>query len=68
MSWSSTDGDRAKVPSGGRVKRIIDEWRVAGHWWASEMRRDYYLVELEGGKLIELYREEESWCVTGISD
>jgi hypothetical protein len=53
---------------GGRVRRVIDEWRVAGRWWATELRRDYYLLELDGGMLIELYREGEQWCVTGIAD
>lgn len=68
VSWSPADGSRAKAASGGRVKRIIDEWRVAGRWWTSEIRRDYYLVELDGGRLIELYREGQSWCVTGVAD
>lgn len=67
VSWSSASS-RGKAPSGGRVTRIIDEWRVAGRWWATEMRRDYYLLELDGGRLIELYREGESWCVTGVAD
>lgn len=50
------------------MTRIIDEWRVAGRWWATEMRRDYYLLELHGGRLIELYGEGEHWCVTGVAD
>lgn len=50
------------------MARVIDQWRVASRWWASELRRDYYLLELVGGILIELYREGESWCVTGIAD
>jgi hypothetical protein len=62
---SATAGVRA---SGGRVARVIDEWRVAGRWWANEVRRDCYLVELDGGRLVELYREGESWCVTGVAD
>lgn len=68
VSWSSASGERVKAPAGGRVKRVIDEWRVAGRWWVSEIRRDYYLLELEGGRLVELYREGESWCVTGVAD
>jgi hypothetical protein len=54
--------------SGGRVARVIDAWRVAGRWWANEVRRDYFLVELDGGRLVELYREGELWCVTGTAD
>ncbi|MEX2536274.1 MAG: hypothetical protein WD273_11830 [Trueperaceae bacterium] len=75
VSWSSASSGRASLkpgstgtPSGGRVTRIIDEWRVAGRWWATEMRRDYYLLELHGGRLIELYGEGEHWCVTGVAD
>lgn len=47
---------------------MIDEWRVAGRWWAKEMRRDYYLLELDGGRLVEIYREGGEWCVTGVAD
>jgi hypothetical protein len=47
---------------------VIDEWRAAGRWWANEIRRDCYLLEFEDGSLIELYREAESWFVTGIAD
>ena len=68
VNWSSADGNRINPSFGGRVRRVIDEWRVDGRWWAKEIRRDYYLVELEGGQLVELYREGESWCVTGIAD
>lgn len=68
VNWSSASSDRATATSGGRVHRVIDEWRVAGRWWASEIRRDYYLLELDGGKLVELYREGERWCVTGVAD
>lgn len=50
------------------MARVIDEWRVATRWWASEIRRDYYLLELSGGMLIELYREGEAWWVTAITD
>lgn len=50
------------------MTRVIDEWRVAGRWWEAELRRDYYLVELDGGRLVELYREAEHWCVTGVAD
>lgn len=78
VSWPSAverqaaSGGRLKAApsrrSRGHVTRVIDEWRMAGRWWVSEMRRDYYLVELDGGRLIELYREGERWCVTGIAD
>jgi hypothetical protein len=81
VSWSSAAESSAgssigRVPvaartaraSGGRVARVIDAWRVAGRWWANEVRRDYFLVELDGGRLVELYREGERWCVTGVAD
>jgi hypothetical protein len=61
----SPSGSRA---SGGRIARVVDEWRVAGRWWANEVRRDYFLVELDGGRLVELYREGELWYVTGTAD
>ena len=68
VNWSSVDARRAKSSSGGRVRRVIDEWRVDSRWWTREIRRDYYLLELEGGQLVEVYREGEGWCVTGVAD
>ena len=68
VNWHSANGSARQERSGGQVRRVIDQWRVATRWWAKEIRRDYYLLELDGGRLIELYREGEQWCVTGVAD
>lgn len=52
----------------GRVLQVIDDWRYAGRWWDRELRRDYYLLELDSGQVLELYREEGRWCVTRLQD
>src|SRR5690606_17831212 len=41
-----------------RVVHVIDRWRYDGRWWEPhELHRDYYLLELEAGVRLELFRE-----------
>jgi len=47
-----------------RVERIVDAWRYGGRWWRGERPRDYFLLELEGGLLLEVYREGETWVAS----
>lgn len=71
VRWSSAEWrppGRSGTAVNHRVARVVDEWRVDGRWWAEEVHRDYYLLELDGGTLVELYREGENWCLTGMAD
>jgi hypothetical protein len=47
-----------------RLERIAEVWRVDDGWWRpSPVARTYFRVELEGGQLLTLYRDdgEGSW-------
>lgn len=68
VSWSSGRAERPDEEAERSAARVIDEWRVDARWWDRELHRDYYLLELNGGKIIEIYREGERWCVTGVAD
>ena len=39
-----------------RVAAIHDTWRIDDEWWRDEIARRYYVVELEGGRRLTLYR------------
>ncbi len=59
---------RRPVPT-RRVAGVIDSWRYDGRWWEPrELHRDYYLLELEGGAQLEMFREGEVWWVARTSD
>lgn len=59
---------RRAAPS-RRVANVIDSWRYDGRWWeARELHRDYYLLELDGGAQLELFREGAEWWVARASD
>ncbi len=47
-----------------RVRRILDRWRYGGRWWRGEPPRDYFLLELEGGRLLEVYQEAGRWVAS----
>lgn len=40
-----------------RVVAIHDTWRIDDEWWRDEIARRYYVVELEGGRSLTLYRD-----------
>ncbi len=50
------------------VRRILDAWRYNSRWWQGEAPRDYYLLELETGHVIEVFRSAEQWTLSRISD
>lgn len=60
----------ARRPSPSRrVLTVVDRWRYDGRWWeARELHRDYYLLELDGGTHLELFREGEEWWAARASD
>lgn len=52
-----------------RVVNVLDRWRHTGHWWEPrEVRRHYYLLELDDGAQLELFREGDGWWVARVSD
>lgn len=50
------------------VLRVLDRWRYDGRWWELEIHREYYLLELQGGSTLELFREEDTWWAARVSD
>lgn len=40
-----------------RVAAIHDTWRIDDEWWRDEIARRYYVVELESGRRLTLYRD-----------
>lgn len=40
------------------VTRVLDRWRAGGRWWEGEPPRDYFLLELAGGMVVEVYKED----------
>jgi hypothetical protein len=50
------------------VRRILDFWCYGGRWWLNEPPRDYYLLELETGHVVEVYRARENWVLSRIAD
>jgi hypothetical protein len=50
------------------VRHILDFWRDCGRWWLNEPPRDYYLLELETGNVIEVFRAGDAWTLSRISD
>lgn len=61
---SRLEGTRKPVA----VRRVLDSWRYGGRWWQGEAPRDYYLLELETGHVIEVFRSGERWTLSRISD
>lgn len=50
------------------VVRVLDRYLYGGRWWRGEGERSYYLVELEGGLVAELYRTGETWGLSRTAD
>lgn len=40
-----------------RVHAISDTWRIDDEWWRDEIARRYFIVELEGGRRLSIYRD-----------
>ena len=50
------------------VRRVLDFWRDGGGWWRGEPPRDYYLLEVETGTVLEVYRAGETWVLSRVAD
>lgn len=51
-----------------RVAQVLDAWEYAGRWWERERRRSYLLVETDRGTTLELFLEDDAWCLSRTSD
>lgn len=40
-----------------RVQAVHDTWRIDDEWWRDEIARRYFVVELEGGRRLSIYRD-----------
>lgn len=40
-----------------RVRAIHDTWRIDDEWWREEVSRRYYVIELDTGRRLTLYRD-----------
>jgi hypothetical protein len=45
------------------VAAIHDRWRIDDEWWREEIARQYFEVELEGGRRVTLFRDllRDAW-------
>jgi hypothetical protein len=53
-------GEPEAVKIKGRVRRVravIDLWRIEDEWWRSPVSRAYYLLELENGVRLTVFRD-----------
>ena len=50
------------------VRRVLDFWRDGGGWWWGEPPRDYYLLELETGHVVEVFRAADAWTLSRTQD
>ncbi|MGD9932656.1 MAG: DUF6504 family protein [Dehalococcoidia bacterium] len=46
-----------------RVQAIHDTWRIDDEWWREEVSRRYFVVELDYGRRLTLYRDllRDTW-------
>ncbi len=61
---SGLDGPQKPV----NVRRILDFWCYGGRWWLNEPPRDYYLLELDSGHVVEVYNAADNWTLSRIAD
>lgn len=47
---------------------MLDRYQCGGRWWRGEGERHYYLVELEGELVAEVYRTEDTWVLSRTAD
>ena len=50
------------------VRRTLDFWRYNGRWWLDEPPRDYFLLELSDGRVVEVYRVAGQWALSRVAD
>lgn len=50
------------------VRHVLDFWYYGGRWWLNEPSRDYYLLELDSGHIVEVFRTADSWTLSRVAD
>lgn len=69
VAWDPPAGPARARAATRRVISVVDDWRYDGHWWEpTELRRHYYLLELDGGTQLELFQEGDAWWAARASD
>ena len=53
-------GPRAKR----HITHILTSWRYRGRWWLSDVAREYFMVECDGGLVLDIYCEAGHWFAT----
>ena len=58
------------IDEGFQQVTVIDSWQWAGDWVTGVSERHYWLVALEEGGVLELYRESDTdlWVVAATQD
>lgn len=53
-----------------RVTRVIDRWQWAGDWVTGIAEREYWLISVEDGSVLEIHREPggRDWTLSGVED
>lgn len=45
------------------VREVREDWLIDDRWWTdAPVRRHYFELRLEGGRIIVIYRENGTWC------
>lgn len=52
-----TRGERA-------ITRILTTWQYRSRWWQHEVMRYYYMLELQGGAIVDVFCENGRWFAT----
>ena len=61
------DGWRPRGRAAGPVEDLAGPYPIAGGWWRSAVRRDYYFARMRDGDLLWIYhdRPRRRWCWQG---
>ena len=53
-----------------QVSSIIDSWQWAGDWVNGVSERNYWLVAVDGGGVLEIYEEQDTgqWVLSAMQD
>lgn len=53
-----------------QVSGVIDSWQWAGDWVNGVSERNYWLVSVDGGGVLEIYEEQDTgqWVLSAMQD
>ena len=51
-----------------RVLSMSEHWRVTDEWWGEEVQRDYFRVEMDVGRVFDIYHDvmSDRWYLSGM--